>query len=202
MVNNNFQIQFIPAKYIVPFIINEDENGSGESILQDALFPAKMLLSLVVNKLLTYMNKGGNRTIAHIKKGPINVNSSNHVQRVIRMLQESQIPFSDLLSTNLTFTKFARDGNIQLPSAKNGDRLVEFETQEGQQIDMRPEMEEWLEKMAIMGTGVPNVMMEYFDQADYAKSLEMAHIKFANFICNVYLTIIRGTPTMVQLLWL
>ena len=26
------------------------------------------------------------------------------------------------------------------------------------------------------------------------------HLKIANFICNVYLTVIRGTPTMVQLL--
>ena len=200
MVNNNFQIQFIPAKYIVPFIINEDENGSGESILQDALFPAKLLLSLVVNKLLTYMNKSGNKTIAHIKKGPINVNSSNHVQRVIRMLQESQITFSDLLSTNLTFTKFARDGNIQLPSAKNGDRLVEFETQEGQQIDMRPEMEEFLEKMAIMGTGVPSVILEYTDAADYAKSIVTANIKFASRIASLQADLEEATTELYKIL--
>lgn len=185
LVNNQFQIQFIPAKYVIPFVINENEDGDGESILADSLFPAKLLLSLVVNKLLTYLNKGGNKTIAHIKKGPINLDGGNHIQRVIRMLQESQITFSDLLSTNLTFAKFARDGNLSIPSAKNGDRLVEFEVQEGQQVDMKPEMEEWLEKMAIMGTGVPSVIMEYTDAADYAKSIVTANIKFAGRVASL-----------------
>lgn len=116
------------------------------------------------------------------------------------MLQESQITFSDLLSTNLTFTKFARDGNIQLPSAKNGDRLVEFETQEGQQIDMRPEMEEWLEKMAIMGTGVPSVILEYTDAADYAKSIVTANIKFASRIASLQADLEEATTELYKIL--
>ena len=131
LINSTFQIQFIPAKYITPFAINEDENGMGVSMLQDALFPAKMLLSTIISKLLLYMNKSGNKTIAYVRKGPIDVSTGNHVQRTIRMLQESNITFSDLLSTNLSFAKFSRNGNIQLPMAKNGDRLIEFETQEG-----------------------------------------------------------------------
>ena len=67
-VNNTFQIQFIPAKYIYAFPVNEDENGLGQSILQDAIFPAKMLLSLIVSKLLFYMNKSGSKTIAYVRR--------------------------------------------------------------------------------------------------------------------------------------
>lgn len=194
LINNEFQIQFIPAKYIIPFVINEDENGYGESILQNALFPAKLLLSLVVSKLLTYMNKSGNKTIAYVKKGPIDINGSNQIQRVIRMLQEQQITFSDLLSTNLTFSKFSRNGNIQIPNSKNGDRLIEFETQEGQQVELKPEMEDWLEKSAIMGTGTPSVIMEYTDSADYAKSIVSAHIKYAGRIAS-YQADLEGPTT-------
>ena len=69
LINSTFQIQFIPAKYITPFAINEDENGMGVSMLQDALFPAKMLLSTIIAKLLLYMNKSGNKTIAYVRKG-------------------------------------------------------------------------------------------------------------------------------------
>ena len=184
-VNSAFQIQFIPAKYVIPFAVNEDENGIGQSILQDALFPAKMLLSLLVSKLLLYMNKSGNKTIAYVRKGPIDVSTSNHVQRTIRMLQESNITFSDLLSTNLSFAKFNRNGNIQLPMARNGDRLIDFETQEGQEVDLRTPMEEYLEKLAIMGTGVPSVILEYTDAADYAKSLVTANLKFAGRIATM-----------------
>ena len=77
---------------------------------------------------------------------PIDVNSSNHIQRVLRQLQESNITFGDLLSTNLSFAKFAPYGSLQIPTARNGDRLVDFETQEGQQIELKPEFEDWLEK--------------------------------------------------------
>lgn len=185
LVNNSFQIQFIPAKYIIPFTINEDENEMGQSILQDSLFPAKMLLSTIVAKLLLYMNKSGNKTIAYVRKGPIDVSTGNHVQRTIRMLQESNITFSDLLSTNLSFAKFSRNGSIQLPMASNGDRLIDFETQEGQEIDMNTPMEEYLEKLAIIGSGVPSVIMEYTDVADYAKSIVTANIKFAGRVASL-----------------
>jgi hypothetical protein len=185
LVNNSFQIQFIPAKYIIPFSINENEDNVGVSILQDSLFPAKMLLSLIVSKLLLYMNKSGNKTISYVRKGTIDVNTSNHVQRVIRMMQENQITFSDLLSTNLSFAKFSRNGNIQLPMAKNGDRLIDFETQEGQDVDLNTPMEEYLEKLAIMGTGVPSVILEYTDAADYAKSITTANIKFAGRVATL-----------------
>ena len=185
MINNNLNIQFIPANHIVPFIVNEDEDGFGESMLADALFPARMLLDLLISKLLLYMNKSGNRTIAFVRKGPLDVSSSNHIQRVLRQLQESNITFGDLLSTNLSFAKFAPYGNIQIPTARNGDRLVDFETQEGQQVELRPEMEDWLEKMAIMGTGVPSVIMEYTDAADYSKSIVTAHIKYAGRVASL-----------------
>lgn len=184
-VDNAFQIQFIPSKYITAFTVNENEEGMGQSILQDALFPAKMLLSLIVSKLLLYMNKSGNKTIAYVRKGPIDVSTSNHVQRTIRMLQQADITFSDLLSTNLSFQKFNRNGNIQLPMAKNGDRLIDFETQEGQDVDLNTPMEEYLEKLAIMGTGVPSVIMEYTDAADYAKSIVTANIKFAGRVSSL-----------------
>lgn len=110
--------------------------------------------------------------------------SANHIQRVLRQLQESNITFGDLLSTNLSFAKFAPYGNLQIPTAKNGDRLVDFETQEGQQVDLKPELEDWLEKTAIMGTGVPSVILEYTDAADYAKSLVTANIKFAGRVAT------------------
>ncbi len=179
IIDNDYNIQFIPADQMVEFIINEDENGNGESILANSLFPGKLLLSLLICKMLNYMNKSGNRNIAHVFKGPIDVNSSNQLQRVVRMMQESNITFNDLLSTNLIFSKFSRDSNIQLPTARNGAKLVEFETQEGQQVDMKTEFENWLEDMAILGTGVPSVLMDYVDQIDYARQITSANIKWA-----------------------
>lgn len=185
LITNEMQIQFIPATDMIAFVVNEDDDGFGQSILTDSLFPGRLLLDLLVSKLLLYMNKSGSKTYAYVKKGPIDVNSANHTQRVLRQLQEQNITFGDLLSTQMAFSKFAPYGNIQLPTARNGDHLVDFEIQEGQNIDLKTDMEDWLEKMAIMGSGVPSVILEYTDAADFSKSLVTANIKFAGRVSTL-----------------
>lgn len=185
LVTNEMQIQFIPASDMISFVVNEDEDGFGQSILTDSLFPGRLLLDLLISKLLLYMNKSGNKTYAYVKKGPIDVSTTNHTQRVLRQLQEQNITFGDLLSTQMAFSKFAPYGNIQLPTARNGDHLVDFEVQEGQNVDLKTDMEDWLEKMAIMGSGVPSVILEYTDAADYSKSIVTANIKFAGRVSTL-----------------
>lgn len=185
LINNDFNIQFIPANNIIPFVINENEEGMGESILTDSLFPAKLLLSLIISKMLNYMNNSGPTTIAHVHKGPIEIGTNNQVQRVIRNMTESNINFNDMISSNMVFSKLTRHSRIQLPTSKDGKHLVEFETQDGQNIDMNPEFENWLEKNAIMGTGVPSVIMDYMNSADFAKSYTTSNIKFAGRVSSL-----------------
>lgn len=185
LCNNDYMIQFIPADKIVVFKVNEDEQGHGESILQNSLFPAHLLLSLLVCKELNYINKSGNKTIAHISNGGIDESNVNQIQRIIRNLQEANVTFNDLLSTNLVFSKFARDSNLAMPKDRQGQRLVEFEVQEGQQIELNTEFENKLEQMAIMGTGVPSVIMEYLGNVDVAKEIVSANIKFAGRVANL-----------------
>ena len=135
--------------------------------------------------MLNYINKTGNKTIAHIHRGPVNVYDTNQLNRIIRDLQDQDVTFNDLLSPNLVFNKFNRDGNMAIPTTRDGNKLVEFEIQEGQQIDMNPEYEKELEQMAILGTGVPSVIMEYAGSADFAKQLVSANIKFAGRIASL-----------------
>lgn len=200
MVDTDYKIQFIPACDVVPFVINEDENGEGESILAKSLFPAKLLLYLLVTGLLAYMNKSGNITYAHIHKGPIDVNGSNHTQRILRALQDNVITPNDLMSTNMVFSKLSRDRNISLPTSRNGQKIVEFETQEGQQVDFNTPIIEKLENMTILGTGVPSVMMEYINQADFAKAIETANLKYAKHICGLQTDLDEPTTQLYKIL--
>lgn len=183
-MDNEYHIQFIPAQYVIEFKVNEDENENGVSMLQNSLFPAKLLLSLMVSRMLNYLNKNADKTIVYLSKGPIDIHTGNQVQRVIRNIQETQITFSDLLSTNMVFSKFGRNQNMIIPNSRGGKRLAEFETQEGMNVDMNPEYENKLEQMAILGTGVPSVIMEYIGQADFAKGFETGNIKFASHIAS------------------
>lgn len=200
MVDTDYKIQFIPAKDVVPFVINENENGEGESILAKSLFPAKLLLYLLVSGLLAYMNKSGNITYAHIHKGPIDVNGSNQTQRILRALQDNVITPNDLMSTNMVFSKLSRDRNVTLPTSRNGQKIVEFETQEGQQVDFNTPIIEKLENMTILGTGVPSVMMEYINQADFAKAFETANSKYAKHISGLQTDLDEPTTQLYRIL--
>lgn len=185
IVNNEFMIQFIPPEDIIEFKINDDENGNGESILANALFPAKLLLSIMICKMLNYVNNSGNKTIAHIYKGPIGTSTKNQLDRVVRNMQETNATFNDLISPNLMFAKFARDNRIALPRSKSGNKLVELETQEGQQIDMNTDYENKLEKMAILGTGVPSTFMDRIDDTQFSRQIIADNIKFATKISSL-----------------
>lgn len=200
IIDNDYRIQFIPADQMVEFIINPDENDEGESILADSLYPAKLLLSLLICKMLNYMNKSGNKTYAHISKGPIDLNNTNQIQRVVRNLQDSNITMNDLLSSSLIFSKMSRDTNIALPTARDGKKLVEFEVQEGQNIDLKTDFENMLEDMAIIGTGVPSVLMDYVNQVDYAKQITSANIKFAGRVSSLDSDLENGTTRLYKIL--
>lgn len=183
LIDRDYKIQFIPAEYIVPFKINEDENGNGESIIADSLFSAKMLLYLLTSQLLNFLNLSGNRQIAHIAKGPIDVNTSNHIQDVIRNLQETKISFNDLLSTNLVYSKLSRNVNLALPQARNGTHLVEFETQEGQDVNMDTDMIDKLEGLVSLGTKVP-ITKDMLSDPQRAKKLESENITYAGSVAS------------------
>lgn len=185
LIDKDYNIQFIPESDIIPFVIQENEDGFGESILINSIFPGKALLSMIVTRMLNYINKTGNKTIGHVHRSKVDPLDNNRLNRVIRDLQDQDITFNDLLSPNLLFNKFNRDGNYLMPTSVDGARLIEFETQEGQNIDMTPEYEKILQDMTIMGTSVPTVIMEYVGSADFQKQIVSAHIKFADHIANL-----------------
>lgn len=199
LTDKDYNIQFIPADDIIPFTVQEeDDDGYGLSVLSDALFPAKLLLSMIVTRMLNYINKTGNKTVAHIHKGSVNAFDTNQLNRVIRDLQDSDITFNDLLSPNLVFNKFNRDGNMAIPTSKDGTKLVEFEIQEGQQIEMNPEYEQMLEKFAIMACHVPNVIMEYIGNVEFAKQIVSANIEFAGWIASLQSDVEDPTTTLYK----
>ena len=185
LVDNDYMIQFIPVDNMIEFKCNEDENGHGESILSEAMFPAHLLLSIVITKMLNYINKGGNKTIAHISSGKVTKSLSNQVNRVIRDLQAGNVTFTDLLSSSMVFSKITRDSNIAMPKDLAGNRLVEFETQEGQDINLSTDYEQMLERWCMTATGIPPTAMDYDSNVEVAKKIVSDNIKVAGRVASL-----------------
>lgn len=185
LVNNDYMIQFIPVENMIEFKCNEDEEGRGTSILSDAMFPAHLLLSIVICKMLNYINKSGNRTIAHISSGRVNRSLSNQVNRVIRDLQAGNVTFTDLLSSSMVFSKVTRDSNIAMPKDQQGNRLVEFEVQEGQDIDLNTNYETMLERWGMIAMGMPPTIMDYNQDVNVAKRVVSDNVRVAGRVASL-----------------
>lgn len=185
IVDNDYSIQFIPAKYIYEFKINECMDGSGESMLSESLFAGKILLSYLVAKLLLFVNNSGDKTLVTAHKGPIDLYAKNQLDRAVRQLEGQNITFGDFLSPNIMFNKFNRNNNILIPTSQNGTKLLEFEKLEGKQMNMDTEMEEKLEKMAVIGSSVPDSMMEYVNDLQFSRQVITSNIKYAGFCSSI-----------------
>lgn len=198
IVDNEYSIQFIPAKYIHAFKIGEDINGDGESMLAESLFPGKMLLSYLVAKMLLFVNNAGDKTLITTHRGPIDTNGKNQMDRTIRMMEGSNINFGDFLSPNVMFNKFNRNANILIPTALNGDKLLEFEKLEGKDMNMHTDMEEKLEKMILVGSSVPDSIMEYINDIQFSRQVVSSSIKYAGVVSSIQMDLEEPTTEFYQ----
>lgn len=185
VTNTAYKIQFIPAEDIIEFKINPDELNRGQSILADAAYPAKPLAAVSMRKTLNYINKSGDKTIMTVRGGNADISRKNQAMRIIRNMQESNVVVSDIIGdSNNIFHKFSADAGILMPTSRSGQRLVEFEKMDGQQIDMNTDWEKEQENQVLLSMGTPPLMLEQHNQADFAKAFTSAHVGFAGIVAG------------------
>lgn len=193
---NRIEFQFIPAEYITEFTIDEDEDNEGQSILMKSLFYAKLYLALLIFKMITIITRSNDTRVYYIKNSGIDTNIVNQVQEVARSIKQKQISFLDLLNYNSIISNVGQYKDIFMPIGRSGERSIEFDTIAGQNVDLNSEFMEFLRTNMINNTGVPSVIMNYVNEADYAKTLQMANSKFASRVLNLQLDL---NPSITEL---
>lgn len=191
LFNENYKkkihFQFIPAEYVCEFKVNEDENGNGTSILIKSLFYAKLYLAMLIFNIITYLSKSTDTKIYYVKNSGIDTNVVNKTMEIARDIKSKQLNFTDLLNYNTMVSKIGQGKEIFMPVGKSGERGIEFDILSGQNVDINTDILEMLKQGYINGTGVPSVIMNYINEADYAKTLVMANAKFLGRILSYQL---------------
>ena len=138
-----------------------------------------------MRKTLNYINKSGDKTIMTVRGGNADISRKNQAMRIIRNIQESNVVVSDIIGdSNNIFHKFSADAGILMPTSRSGQRLVEFEKMDGQQIDMNTDWEKEQENQVLLSMGTPPLMLEQHNQADFAKAFTSAHVGFAGIVAG------------------
>lgn len=177
MYKKKLHYQFIPGDYICRFSINEDENGNGQSMLYKSLFYAKLYLSLLVFNMVTYLTKSQDTLVTYVKTSGIDKNMINKTMDVARQWKAKQIGIGDLMDYSSIYSKIGTGRDLFIPEGESGERGLSWDVIQGQDVNMQNELMEQLKEAYINCTGVPSVIMNFVNEADFAKTLVMANAK-------------------------
>ena len=177
MYKKKLHYQFIPGDHICRFSVNEDENGNGQSMIYKSLFYAKLYLSLLVFNMITYLTKSQDTIVTYVKTSGIDKNMINKTMDVARQWKSKQIGIGDLMDYSSIYNKIGTGRDLFIPEGESGERGLSWDVIQGQDVNMQDELMENLKQAFINGTGVPSVIMNYINEADFAKTLVMANAK-------------------------
>ena len=181
------KFQFIPKEYIIEFKINEDLDGNGTSMIEPALFYAKLYLMILLFKVLTILKDSNDTKINYIKQSGIDKNYMNKINEIARKKQQRTINMTDLMCYTSMISKVGAGHEIYIPVGRSGERGIETEVISGQDVQLNTELMEMLKKQMITAVGVPEVLMNYINEADFAKTLELANTRYQGRIVNYQL---------------
>lgn len=181
----SFRIQYVPPEYMTEFRVNENpETKMGESILRKSLFYAKLYLTILIFKIITILTKSNDTRVYYVKNSGLDKNMTKRVQDAARNIKRNEINFNDLSCVNTVLAKVGKARDVYMGVGKSGERGLEFEILQGQDVQLNTDLMEFLRKNMINNTGVPAVILSYMEEADFARTLTMQHSKYLSRIIS------------------
>ena len=184
MYKKKMKFQFIQADYITHYKIDEDENGNGQSILLKSLFYGKLYLALLLFKMVSIFSKSNDTRVTYIKNSGIDKNIVNATQAVVRDHRIRQLDWNDMDNFTTLTSKIGANKEMYVPVGRTGDRAVEFDILSGQDVQLNTDLMDMLRQGYISATGVPSVLMNYINEADYSRTLVMGNTKFLGRVAS------------------
>lgn len=181
------KFQFIPVEYMAVFKIDQDENGDGQSMIKKSLFYAKLYLMILLFKIMSIILNSNDQKVNYIKTSGISKDLANKVQEIARIKQSRQINMYDLFNYTTLINKVGNGTEQYIPVGRSGERPIETEILSGQDVPLNGELLEMLKNGYILATGVPAAIINYLNEADFAKVIEQNNTKFNGRVVNYQL---------------
>lgn len=195
---HKLKFQFIPVEYIQPFKINKDEEDNGQSMIKKSLFYAKLYLMLLLFKIMSIILYSNDQRVNYIKTSGLDKNLSNKVQEIARIKQSRQINMIDLFNYTTLINKVGNGAELYIPTGRTSERPIETEILSGQEIQLNTELMEMLKNSYILATGVPSTILNYLNEADFAKIIEQQNSKYNARVVNYQLDFNRDITEMYK----
>lgn len=177
----SFKVQFVPVNYMTHFKVNEDYNTHmGVSVLKKSLFYGMLYLSILLFKIIMIVTRSSDTRMFMVKGSGVDKDISNRINRVIADYKMNQISYNDFGSVRGILSKVGKGRDVAIPVGANGERSFEIEVMQGQDIPLDTPLLELLRKGMISNTGCPSAMINYLEEVDFAKQIQMLNSKFVS----------------------
>lgn len=181
------KFQYIPLEYMQAFKIDVDEEGNGRSMIKKSLFYAKLYLMLLLFKIMSIILNSNDTKVNYIRTSGIDKNVANKIQEIARKKRNRQVNIYDLFNYTSLINKVGNGSEMYVPTGRNNERPMETEILSGQDVQLNTELLEMLKNAYILACGVPNTMINYLSEADFAKIVEQNNTKFNGRVVNYQL---------------
>ena len=178
------RITFIPPEDIEHcyFELNQ-ETKRGISGLLRSLLPAKLFACLYISKVLLHLTRSFDKRVYYVRQ-TVDTNIAGTLMNVINQIQRSNFNMRQIESMSNVLNMVGRFNDLVIPRSASGEAPVDFEVIQGQQIDIKDDLMNMLEEMAVNATDVPFEVIQSRQQVDYATHLTMTNTKFLQKIYN------------------
>ena len=172
-------ITYLNNDEVVDFLV-EKEGIYGQSILSRSLFFAKLYLATLVTEIMQKISRGRDKRIVYMETGLDN-DVEGVVQGVVRDIKSKEIQADSLKSITTILNNIGIFEDYYIPLF-DGEKLLDFDTLQGMDVDADNPFLEFLLKSAIAGTGVPVNYIDASREVDFARNLSMQNATFVRSI--------------------
>lgn len=189
--------QYIPLEYVTEFKISPDLDGYGTSMLKRSLFKAQMYLGMYIFKFMSAIDRSNDVRIYYVKNSIMDRNTINKVQKAMRSISERTPNFTNFSSySGMMRHVNTANRDIVVPVGPDDVKGIDFDVMSGQDVNMNTDFLQDMRTDYINATGVPSVIMNYVNEADYAKTLVIANAKFMARVVDYQLDFNDGLTTL------
>ena len=179
----SFRITFIPPSDIehIYFRMN-DKTHRGISDLDGSILPATLYTGLYMTNTLGILTRGFDKRVYYVKQS-IDSNISKTLINTINQIKKSNFGSREMTSIKHILNITGRYNDLLIPTNSSGEAPVDMQVLQGQNIDLKTELMEQYERMAVNSTEVPFEMVQIRENSvDYAMQLTMTNAKFIRIV--------------------
>lgn len=182
--NNNTKIRvtYIPPEHMHHFYFRLDpKTHRGVSDIIRSLFPAKLWVCVNTSNAIGILTRSFDKRVYYVKQ-LVDTNIAQLMHNTIANIKKSNFGMREINNINNVMGVIGRYNDHIIPVSQSGDKPIDIEVLQGQDIDTKPDYMEALESQIMSPTGVPLELIDTRRTIEYSRQLTFSNGRFARHV--------------------